>query len=470
MVAKALMAAMVFSMGHAGLKVQENWRLGVQAWSFHKYTFYEAVDKTAQLGLSYIEAFPGQQLCKEHPGVVFGPGMSEAIRNEVKAKLKAAGIKLVNFGVVGMPRDEAGARRIFDFARDMGIETIVAEPSEDSFDMLDRLCQEYDINLAIHNHPRPSHYWNPDTVLKVCKGRSRRIGACADIGHWMRSGINPLDALKKLRGRIIMLHFKDLNEFGVKSAHDVPWGTGKANVKALLAELARQNFKGVFSVEYEYHWTNSMPEISQSIKYFDKVAANLGQAGWRWLFNGQNLDGWDCKSNAWKINNKGELCVDKGGDLWTKEKFGNFILDLEFKVDKGSNSGVFLRAGDHNWLPWAEVQILDSYGKKKVDKHDCGGIFDCLAPAKNAVKKPGQWNHYTITCQGSKIYVVLNGVLVVNMDLNKWVKAHENPDGTRNKFDVAFKDLPRKGFIGLQYHESPVWFRNIKIKLLGDNK
>jgi sugar phosphate isomerase/epimerase len=251
----------------------ENWRLGVQAWSFKEFTFYEAIDKTASLGLHYIEAYPDQQVNKDNPITFIN--MPPEIRQQVKQKLEEADVKLVNFGVVKLPDDEAGCRKVFEFAKEMGIETIAAEPPEEAFDMLDKLCQEYKINLAVHNHPPPTHYWNPDTVLKVCKGRSKYIGACADTGHWMRSGINPVEALKKLEGRIISLHFKDLNKFGDKKAHDVPWGTGKGNIKAILAELDRQNFKGVFSIEYEYNWKNSLPEIRKCVKYFNKTAAGL---------------------------------------------------------------------------------------------------------------------------------------------------------------------------------------------------
>lgn len=258
----------------------DDWRLGIQAWSFNRFTFYEAIDKTASpapkgLGLKYIEAYPGQKLSKDKPKITFGPDMPAEIKQEVKQKLKDAGVMLINFGVVRLPDDEAKCRKVFDFARDMGIETIVSEPPEEAFDMLDRLCQEYKIKLAIHNHPKPSHYWNPDTVLKVCEGRSRWLGACADTGHWMRSGVNPVEALKKLEGRIISLHLKDLNKFGGLWAHDVPWGTGKADIKAILEELHRQNFKGVFSIEYEYNWENSIPEISQCVEYFNQVASEL---------------------------------------------------------------------------------------------------------------------------------------------------------------------------------------------------
>ncbi|HPV37818.1 MAG TPA: TIM barrel protein, partial [Candidatus Hydrogenedentes bacterium] len=131
-------------------------------------------------------------------------------------------------------------------------------------------------NVAVHNHPNPSFYWNPDTVLEFVKDRTKRVGACADTGHWPRSGVDPLEALKKLEGRIITFHFKDLNEFGKREAHDVPWGTGVCNVEALMKEIQRQGLKNiVFSIEYEHNWDNSVPEIAQCVAYFDKVAAEL---------------------------------------------------------------------------------------------------------------------------------------------------------------------------------------------------
>jgi hypothetical protein len=161
----------------------------------------------------------------------------------------------------------------------------------------------------------------------------------------------------------------------------------------------------------------------------------------------------------------GVLFPKGGGDIWTKEHFGDFVLDLEFKIEKNTNSGVFLRTGDIvNWLHTAiEVQVLDSYGRKDVGREDCGAIFDCLAPTVNAVKAPGKWNRYTITCRGPMIDVVLNGQKIISMDLNLWKEPHKNPDGTPNKFNTAYKDMPRSGNIGLQYHGHPVWYRNLRI-------
>ncbi len=94
----------------------------------------------------------------------------------------------------------------------------------------------------------------------------------------MRSGIDPLEAVKALEGRIISFHLKDLNEFGKRNAHDMPWGQGEADMDAILAELKRQSFKGVFSVEYEHNWDNSVPDIAECVKYFDKIAARLAGA------------------------------------------------------------------------------------------------------------------------------------------------------------------------------------------------
>jgi len=254
-----------------GKEKEPDWRLGIQCWSFNRYTLFEAIDKTEALGLHYLEAYPGQSLSPKEPKIQFGPDMPEKYRKIVKKKLAKADVKLINFGVQGLPNMEAISRKVFEFAKDMGIETIVSEPAAPAMDLVEKLCEEYQINVAIHNHPKPSKYWDPQVVLDACEGRSSRIGACADTGHWLRSGLDPVECLKKLEGRIVSLHFKDIAE-----GHDVIWGTGDCDVKAMLEELDRQGFKGVFSVEYEYNWENSVPEIKESAVFFQKVAGELG--------------------------------------------------------------------------------------------------------------------------------------------------------------------------------------------------
>ncbi len=436
---------------HPTTDFHEGWRLGVQAWTFRKYTFFEAVDKAAALGLDWIEAYPNQNIGGPYPDQRFRPNMPEEARATVKQKLQDAGVRLVNYGVTGV------SEGVFEFARDMGVETIVSEPPQDSLDDVEKLCRQYGIRVAIHNHPEPSRYWNPETVLEACRGRGGWIGACADTGHWVRSGIDPLEAIKMLDGHIVSLHFKD-----IKDGHDVPWGTGEGRAEEILRELHRQGFRGVFSIEYEHHWTSSMPEIRESVRFFRRVAGDLEPGGWRDLLDG-NLEAW--RTN-WELQ-EGVLTAKPGG-FWSMERFGNFVLDLEFKLAPKTNSGVFLRTDKTgNWLHTGiEVQILDSHGRKKPGKHDCGAVYDCLAPSVNAVKPPGEWNHYTITCMDNKIYVILNGRQIIDMDLDRWTEPHRNPDGTKNKFNNAYKDMPRQGHIGLQWHGHPIWFRNIMIKPL----
>ncbi|AQT69275.1 Xylose isomerase-like TIM barrel [Anaerohalosphaera lusitana] len=444
---------------HPAVSAYDGWRLGTQAWSFNRFTFYEGLDKTRSLGLDYIEAYPGQKLSKDGDGK-FHHNMSEELRKEVKQKLKDAQIKVVNYGVVGLGNDEAKAREVFEFAKDMGIETIASEPPFEAFDMLDKLCQEYKINLAVHNHPKPSRYWNPDTVLKVAEGRSDYIGACADTGHWVRSGLDPVECLKKLEGRIKSLHFKE-----IKDGHDVPWGTGAKRAPKLLEELHRQGFEGVFSIEYEYNWSNSVPEMRQCVAFFEKKGRELNPTGWEPLFD-EDFANADMKEGSWEWK-QGVLTRMGGGDIWTKGKYSDFVLDMEYKLAPKTNSGVFIRTQDHNWLPWIEVQVEDSHGKE-IDRHVAGGIFDVLAPSKNAVKPAGKWNRMTIGAKDNKVYVVLNNEPIIDMDLNDWDEAHKNPDGSKNKFNVAYKDLPREGFIGLQDHGQAVWYRNLSIKELQD--
>jgi hypothetical protein len=199
------------------------------------------------------------------------------------------------------------------------------------------------------------------------------------------------------------------------------------------------------------------------------MLAPVKEGEWRDLFNGKDLSGWRLNAtNHWVVKD-GELTWKQAAvDLWTEEEFGDFVLELEFKCSPGCNSGVFIRTGDikDNVQSGIEVQIWDSHGKTKMEKHYCAAIYDALEPSKNAEKRPGEWNRMVITAKENLVQVDLNGERVIEMDLDKWSEAGKNPDGTANKFKKPLKDFPRKGFIGLQDHHKPVWFRNVRIKTL----
>ena len=249
-----------------------DWKLGAQAYTFNRFTFFEAIDKIRECDLKYVEAFPGQTIGGGIEGKM-DYHMPAEKREQILKMLEEKGVKAVSYGVVGAD-NEADWRQLFEFAKAMGMENITSEPNEKFIPLLSQLCDEYKINLAIHNHPEPSHYWNPDVVLNALQGQSKRIGACADIGHWVRSGLDPVECLKKLEGRIVQLHMKDLSEKSRK-AHDVHWGQGVSQVDAVLQELKRQGFKGLFSVEYEHNWENKVPDVQASVAYFRETVKDL---------------------------------------------------------------------------------------------------------------------------------------------------------------------------------------------------
>jgi sugar phosphate isomerase/epimerase len=244
--------------------------IGCQAWTWNHFTVYEAIEKTAAAGGKVIEFFPGQTLSKEEPNVKWDHNASTETIAKVKDLLNKYHIKAVNYGVVGIPTDEAGARKIFEFAKALGLRAVTTE-SVDAIDTIEKLVKEYDVMVGFHDHPKqpnnPNYkMWDPNYILSVVKDRDKRIGSCADTGHWVRSGIKPVDALRILKGRIISSHLKDLHVFSAEG-HDVPAGTGVSDVPAILEELKKQGFDGNISIEYEYNMENSMPEVAQSIGY-----------------------------------------------------------------------------------------------------------------------------------------------------------------------------------------------------------
>lgn len=249
------------------------WKLGAQAYTFKLFTFSEAIDKIDSCGLKYVEAYPGQSIGGGIEGKM-DYNMNADTRAKVLQLLKAKGIRLFAYGVVN-PDNEVDWKKLFEFGKAMGIQTFTSEPAEKDIPLISRLCEQYKINLAIHNHPRPKHYWDPNVVLAAIKGQSNRIGACADIGHWVRSGLDPIESMKKLEGHILHLHMKDLNYKEGKDNgaddRDVHWGTGIANTDGVIKELKRQNFKGMISAEYERNWENNVPDVTASIHYFRKT-------------------------------------------------------------------------------------------------------------------------------------------------------------------------------------------------------
>ena len=243
--------------------------IGCQAWTFNRFSVFEAIEKTAATGAKTIEFFPGQKLSAEQKDMKFSHDSTPEVWAQVKAKLKEHDITPVAYGVVGLSKEEAASRKVFEFAKFFGIRVINTE-SVDAIDTFEKLVKEYDIKVGFHDHPKRENkpdyrMWDPNYILEVCKGRDARIGSCADTGHWVRSGLKVVDCLRILKGRIVSSHLKDLDV--APNGHDVPYGTGVSDVPAILNEFAAQGFVGPISVEYEFKQEDNLAEAKLCIEY-----------------------------------------------------------------------------------------------------------------------------------------------------------------------------------------------------------
>jgi hypothetical protein len=189
--------------------------------------------------------------------------------------------------------------------------------------------------------------------------------------------------------------------------------------------------------------------------------------GWRNLL-GKDLTGWQAPSGdrpgaGWAVEDGVLVRKDKTGYIWTNDRFGDFVLDLEFKTE--GNSGIFIRTDSLRDPVQTGIEIQVITPAKKPTKGSCGAVYNLVAPSKEMCRKD-EWNHVTITALDNKLTVVMNGEPIVDMDLNQWTEAEKNPDGSKNKFRTPLKDFKREGHIGFQDHGAWVAYRNVRIKPL----
>ncbi len=274
---KALLLLTLFAAAAFAAVIPESAKVGhffagCQAYSFRLFTVMEAIDKTAAAGGKTIEFYPGQKFSPDKPDLKWDQNATPEMIAAVKAKLAEKGLTAVGFGVVRLGKDQAANRKVFEFCKAMDIGVVITEPDVEALDQIEALVKEFDIKMAIHNHPRRPldrayRFWDPNYVLELVKDRDPRMGACADVGHWVRSGLNPVECIRILKGRIFDSHMKDLTAFGDPKAHDLPFGTGKSDIPAILAEYHAQGFPGPLHCEYEHNWETSLPEITQCLEF-----------------------------------------------------------------------------------------------------------------------------------------------------------------------------------------------------------
>ncbi|MEP7279689.1 MAG: sugar phosphate isomerase/epimerase [Bacteroidota bacterium] len=246
------------------------WDMGIALYSFNLFPFSVSLDKADSAGVKYVEGFSFHVLKGEFKDSTMADLSSQGIMN-MKRLLDEKGLKMRSMYVAG-GKDAEDWKRYFEMAKTLGMDFIVCEPKKAHWNILDSLGEIYKIKIAIHEHAKGSSaYWHPDSVLAAIKGH-KNIGACADLGHWTRSGLDAVKCLNQLKGHILCVHLKDVAKAEI-DGEDVIVGKGVIDFAGVTRELKAQHYKGMVYVECEHKMNNNVPDIIESMQYFNKVAA-----------------------------------------------------------------------------------------------------------------------------------------------------------------------------------------------------
>ncbi len=252
----------------------KDWKFGSALWTFHTFNFPDALDKVDSAGLTFIEPNTFHKTGPELKDSLILQLSSDGIE-KLKTMIGKKGLKVESIYIVGDSTIQSWKKQ-FDIAKQFGVKFVTTEPPLNMWDSIDSLAGAYNIKVAIHEHWKGvSHYWNPDTVLMAIKGHPN-FGACADLGHWPKSGIDPVEAVKKLSGHIFIVHLKDIAAFNDPKLKDVPVGTGVVKFPEVFAELKKQNFKGYIYIERDAEdLPSNLPSVLQTVKYYNGEIGKL---------------------------------------------------------------------------------------------------------------------------------------------------------------------------------------------------
>jgi sugar phosphate isomerase/epimerase len=248
--------------------------VGIQSYSFRQFNLEQMLVQTQKLGLHYVELYRG------HVPLDATAGQIKAVVNLCRQYQ----ITPIAFGVERFTNSNNANRRIFEFARALGVRYLSADPDPDSFDSLDKLVAEFNIGIAIHPHGpsgKQLHRWyNAETILAAIKNRHRLIGTCLDTGHLIRCAqppfevkLDPAAEIRRMGARNFGLHLKDHDN---NQRTDVVFGRGVLNVLAVLQALREVKFQGYISIEYEANPKNPAPDISACLDVLRDAVRKLG--------------------------------------------------------------------------------------------------------------------------------------------------------------------------------------------------
>lgn len=243
--------------------------VGVQSYSLRNFNTLEAIRHIQGMGVHFAEFF------SKHLSL---DANDEQIA-ETKKLLADAQIRLVSHGVNGFGKDHEANRKVFEFAKRAGIRNITADPSPEAFDSLDKLVAEYDIRIAIHNHGPGARYDKIEDTANAIAGRHKLIGACVDTGHYIRSGIDPAEAIVKLGDRVYGAHLKDDTHKGDNGSHNVVIGKANLDVVGVFKALKKVGFPadGGLSLEYESNPQNPIDDMKQCLAAAREAIAKVAK-------------------------------------------------------------------------------------------------------------------------------------------------------------------------------------------------
>jgi sugar phosphate isomerase/epimerase len=454
-------------------------KVGLQSYTLREFDEETALQQTTKLGLHYWEAF------RNHIPISTVP----AYIQEQKAKLEKAGIQLVAYGVVGFDGNEHKAREIFDFAKAMGLWSISADPNKDdaTFTLLDKLVEEYQIPIAIHNHGPGHRYDKVADILAMVKDRHPLIGACVDTGHYLRSGEDPVDVIAQLGPRVFGVHLKDVrtirtDEEKARLAAELPknrvaqlnregkvftiLGEGELNVVGVLRALRNLNYSKNVSLEYEEHPMNPLSDVEISLTNLRAAVDYLDdkEEGFVSLWDGKSFDNWKIgeRPESWSIEN-GEI-VSHGDRshlfyVGPMAPFKNFELRVDVKAEPNSNGGIYFHTKyqDEGWPNEGfETQVNNSYVK---DPRKTGSLYTVLDVHEQLIPDNTWWTQ-DITVQGKRVIIKIDGRTVVD---------YTEPEGYQPADGKPGRKIG-EGTFALQAHDphSRVHFKNIRVRKLPD--
>jgi sugar phosphate isomerase/epimerase len=256
----------------AAAEESDPWRglkMGVATYTLRELPIQDAINGVKRVGLKYVSI----KNVKNHIDLSHSPE-----ERKQRAKMfRDAGLMPLSVGNVSMRTGEADIRKAFEYARDIGVPTIVCAPSLDAIPFLDKMVKVFDIRLAIHNHgPEDKGFFpSPFDVMRAVEKFDERIGLCIDVGHTARAGVDPADSILKCRERLYDLHLKDISALGNRNT-PIESGRGILDSRSILAALLKINYQGLVGFEYEKDAKDPVPGLAESVGYIKGLLTGIG--------------------------------------------------------------------------------------------------------------------------------------------------------------------------------------------------